>query len=492
MNSGKENASLPLYQQLSKSQRIKIMIAVAVGTFMGPLDSSVVNIALPSITSNFHVSLATSEWVVMAYLLVISSLLLTFGRLGDMYGPKKIYMTGFAVFTLGSFLCGTANSITLLVLYRVLQAVGAGMLMSIGPAIVTDVTPPTERGKYLGVTAVSVSIALSTGPVLGGFLTSHFGWPSIFLINVPIGLIAMLLAKLVLPNTGGHGSQPFDIIGAATFFVALGAILLPLSYAEKTGWGNPFIIGSLILGIILMIIFIFIEQKNKYPMMDLSLFRNRLFSMANLSALLNYIAMFSTVLLMPFYLQQLRQMPPSKAGLLLIPMPLTTMLVAPLSGAISDRVDTRYISSVGMGVTALGMWLLSNLKLESPIYLIIFSLFVVGLGSGMFQTPNNSAIMGAVPPNRRGVASGLLATMRNVGMVLGVAISGAVFTNHMAYLAKVLSGKGLTGQELKVSAFTGAMHLAFIVSAAIAVLAVITSLIRGPLTTGNMNGNSNK
>lgn len=482
MSSGdRAKAPVNLYEQLPKSKIIQIMIAVAVGTFMGPLDSSVVNIALPKITSGFNTTLATAQWVVMAYLLIISSLLLTFGRLGDMLGHKKIYISGFVIFTVGSLLCGMAPSISALIGFRVVQAVGAGMLMSMGPAIITDITPPKERGKYMGVIAVSVSIALSTGPVLGGFLTDKFGWPSIFFINVPVGIIATILAQRVIPKTGGHDAQPFDVKGAVMFFIALTGILLPLSYTERFGWSNPYLLAGLFVGVLLLVMFVFMEKRIKHPMIDLSLFNNRLFSMANLSALLNYIALFSTVLIMPFYLQQLRGMPPSKAGLLLIPMPLTTMLVAPISGSISDRVDSRYISSLGMLIVTIGMGVLSNLKVDSSHLTIIIALVIVGLGSGMFQTPNNSAVMGSVPPNRRGIASGLLACMRNVGMVLGVAISGAVFTNHLSYLTARFASQGLSGVELKVQAFTGAMHLAYVVSAVIAGLAVITSLIRGPI-----------
>ncbi|GAB4261356.1 MFS transporter [Thermincola ferriacetica] len=476
-----------LHEQLTPSRRFQVLIAVAVGTFMGPLDSSVVNIALPSIRSYFQVSFSSVEWVVMAYLLIISSLLLTFGRLGDLYGHKRIYIWGFVVFTIGSLLCGLAPSIGFLIAFRVLQAIGAGMLMSMGPAIVTDVAPPKERGKYMGVIAVSVSIALSTGPVLGGFLTAKFGWPSIFYINVPVGILSIILAQRVIPDSGGQGAQPFDIKGAALVFLALVAILLPLSYAEKVGWSNPYIVTSLAVGILLFVAFVFLEKRLAHPMVDLSLFKNRLFSMSNLSALLNYVAMFSVVLLMPFYLQQLRGMPPSKAGLMLIPMPLTTMLIAPISGALSDRVDTRYFSSLGMAITALGMWLLSNLDFESSNLTVVLALVTVGLGSGIFQTPNNSAIMGAVPPYRRGIASSLLAGMRNVGMVLGVAVSGAVFTSHLNYLTRKLAAAGIAGAPLKIQAFTGAMHLAFLVACGIAVLAVFTSLVRGPANVPNMH-----
>ncbi len=471
----------PLHERLTKAQRVQVMIAVAVGTFMGPLDSSVVNIALPSIRSSFHVTFSTVEWVVMSYLLIISSLLLSFGRLGDLYGHRKIYISGFVVFTAGSLLCGIAPSIGLLIFFRALQAVGAGALMSMGPAIIADITPPQERGKSMGVVAVSVSIALATGPVLGGVLTAKFGWPSIFLINVPVGILAILLSLRSIPNTKGHGAQPFDIKGAALVFVALAAILLPLNYAEKVGWHQPYIIGSLVIGIALLVLFVYMEKRIEHPMVDMSLFRNRLFSMSNLSALLNYVAMFSAVLLMPFYFQQLRGMPPSQAGLMMIPMPLTTMLIAPISGALSDRHDTRYISSAGMVIIAIGYWLLSHLNIGSSIPVIVLSSMVVGLGSAMFQTPNNSAVMGAVPPNRRGIASSLLATMRTLGMVLGAAVSGAVFAGYQNYLTHALALEGVTGAQLKTEAFTGAMHLAYLVAAGIAVIAAITSMVRGPV-----------
>ncbi len=482
MNSQSANKSAALHEHLSKKRRSQILAVIAIGTFMAPLDSSVVNIALPSITKSLNTTFGVVEWVVMSYLLIISSLLLTFGRMGDMYGHKRIYITGFGIFTVGSVLCGLAPNIAALIAFRVTQAVGAGMMMSMGPAIVTNITPPQERGRALGVTAVAVSVALATGPILGGFLTARFGWPSIFFINIPVGILAIFLSQRVIPETKGHETQPFDIRGAVLFFIALIGILLPLSYTEKLGWGNPYLMAGLFAGLALLILFVLVENRIKYPMVDMSLFKNKLFSMANLSALFNYIALFSTVIIMPFYLQQLRGLPPDQAGLLMIPMPLATMIVAPISGAISDRIDSRYLSSFGMAVVSLAMWMLSNLKVDSPQINIILALLLLGLGSGLFQTPNNSAIMGAVPPNRRGIASGLLASMRNVGMVLGVAISGAVFSSRLASLTKGLAVKGLTGTELKVQAFTGAMDLVFTVSAAIAAVAIFTSLIRGPVT----------
>lgn len=218
-------------------------------------------------------------------------------------------------------------------------------------------------------------------------------------------------------------------------------------------------------------------------MLDLSMFKNRLFSMANLSAMFNYMGMFSVVFIMPFYLQQFRGLTPSAAGLLMIPMPLTTMLVAPISGAISDRLDTRYISAIGLAILSFGLFLLSRLQADTSHLSIILTMMVIGFGSGIFQTPNNSAIMGCVPPNRRGIASSLLATMRNLGMVLGVAIAGAVFTNRLAGLTSSLKSAGLAAAQVKSQAFIGAVQLTFWVASGIVIIAILASLVRGPLKT---------
>lgn len=456
-----------------------IILAVAVGTFMSALDSSVVNIALPSISSHFNAPLFIIEWVVMSYLLVISSLLLTYGRLGDMYGHKTIYIAGFAIFTAGSLLCGIAPTIILLIVFRAVQALGAGMLMAMGPAIVTDVTPAHKRGKALGATAVAVSVALTTGPVLGGFLTSHFGWQSIFYINIPIGIIGTLWAYKIIPDPSRHEAQKFDVAGAAVVFLSLMCLLVPLSYTEKYGWSNLYIIMSLAAGVLLLLLFVYIEKKVNNPMMDLGLFSSRLFTMSNISALINYMAQFFVTLLMPFYLQQLRGLPPSEAGFMIIPMPVTTMIVAPISGALSDRFDSRYISSMGMGFISFGIFLLSRLGFDSPNSYIILALAITGLGSGLFQTPNNSAIMGSVPGNRRGIASSMLATMRNMGMVLGVAVSGALFSSRLGYLKRVLEASGMAGSELGVHSFIGALSFTFTAASVLAAVAVITSLMRG-------------
>lgn len=487
LNSQFIRLEVSMNSDLTLVQRRLILFSVAIGTFMGALDTSIINIALPTMSKYFNTPFSRLEWVVMAYLLIISSLLLTYGRLGDMYGHKQIYITGFIIFTIGSFLCGISPTIGALILFRVLQAVGAGMLMSMGPAIVTIITPPNKRGKALGVTAVAVSVALTTGPILGGLLTSKFGWQSIFFVNIPVGIIGTIFAYKTIPAGEKREKQTFDIKGSLLIFLTLVTILFPLNYAETLGWDNPIILGLLIAGVLMFAIFVYVESNTEYPAVDLTLFKNRLFTMSNISSLLNFLAQFSVILILPFYLQQLRGLTPSAAGLMLIPMPLTTMLVAPFSGSLSDRIDSRYISSAGMGIAALGILQLSFLNATTSNGAIALALITFGLGLGMFQTPNNSAIMGAVPNNRRGIASSLLATMRNIGMVLGIAISGAIFNGRINSLTHSLSNKGITGVTLKTEAFLGGLHTTFLVGVLFALIGMITSLIRGSLKSKVQN-----
>ncbi|MCL6591266.1 MAG: MFS transporter [Firmicutes bacterium] len=463
------------------SRKRQILSVVATGTFMSALDSSVVNIALPRMSAYFQAPLGAIEWTALSYLLVISSLLLVYGRLGDLYGHKKIYLLGFLVFTVGSLFCGLAPTVTALVIFRGIQALGAGMLMAIGPAIITDNVLPNERGKALSVSAVSVAVALSVGPVLGGVLTTAFGWQSIFYINLPVGICGFWWARRALPSSETVSSKhPFDFIGAGLLFTGLISILLPLSLVEKYGWNNGWLLAVILAGIGILVGFGWWEQHHADPIFDIRLFRNRLFAMSNITALLNFIAQFTIILLAPFYLQKLRGLSPAQAGLFMAAMPAITMLVSPVSGSLSDRMDTRYLSSGGMAIIAFGMWMLSNLTANSADLFIIAGLIITGFGIGLFQTPNNSAIMGSAPPSKRGVASGMLATMRNVGMVLGVALSGALFTSSQAWLAAQGKTEGLGGEQLAQFAFTGALHTTYAAGASIALIGVITSLNKGP------------
>lgn len=446
---------------------------------MSALDSSVVNVVLPVIQSSYGVSLSMTSWVVIAYLLVISSLLLTFGRLSDLYGHRRIYIIGFAVFTVGSLLCGLSANILTLILFRVLQALGAGMMFSAGPAIITDAVPENARGKGLSVTAMAVAVALCSGPVLGGMLAGLAGWQSIFFINVPIGLIGTFLAVRNIPKDDKKGSGRFDIFGSVIIFAALILILTPLDLLGKENMNPVLFYGMLIAGVLAGLGFVFYEKKVKEPILNINLFKSRVFAAGNFAAVFNFMAQNIMIFLVPFYLEDLRQFSPAKAGVLYMPMPLATLLIAPVSGFAADRYDSRYLCSGGMAVMSSGLVMLSYLKADSPVWYIVTAMALAGLGSGLFQTPNNSAVMGSVPAEYRGTASGVLATMRNTGMVLGVAISNALFSFQSSRAEFIYSAQGLKGAELHQATFLYALHFTFLAAAGVALISMLVSLQKG-------------
>jgi len=452
-----------------------MLLSVALGTFMSALDASGVNIAAPVIKAHFNVPLSTVEWVITAYLLVVSSVLLFFGRLSDLYGQKRVYVTGFGIFTVGSLLCGLSSSIGMLIGLRVVQALGAGMMFSTNSAIITANVPPEKRGRAFSVNAMAVAVALSAGPVLGGALTGALGWQSIFYINIPVGVVGVALAIRFIPADKKHPSVPIDIPGSVMIFLALLLILLPLNQlgAGMAPWLFCLLLG---LGAVMTAVFIFYLRRTPYPILSLSLFQSRIFSASLAAALLNYMAQYILVFLTPFYMQTVRLFTPAMSGLLYIPMPLATLAIAPLAGAFSDRHDTRLLSSAGMGVMAIGMFLLSRMDVDTPLWYIVVSMAVAGMGSGLFQTPNNTALMGSAPAEYRGVASGMLATARNIGMVLGVAFSGMLFS-----LFASGSGESATAAlaEANPAAFVAAMRLTFIVATFVAVGAMLASLTKG-------------
>ncbi len=458
--------SLKLHPTGSK-YRWYVLATVFVGTFMGPLDSSIVNIAIPSLGKDFSAGITTIEWVVTAYLLTTSVLLLSAGRLGDMMGHKRVYMAGFAIFTASSALCGLSAGIGQLVFFRVLQALGATCMLATGPAILTDTFPASQRGRALGMVAVSVALGLTVGPFLGGFIVGHLGWRWIFFVNVPVGLLALAMASLILKEGHAAADRRFDFAGSALALVCLLALLLALSMGGEWGWGSAEIVGLLAAAAIAGLLFIAVERWVEEPILDLSLFRNRLFSAANASALINYAALFVVMFLMPFYLGHALKASTQMTGIVLTAVPLATAIVAPISGALSDRIGSRSLSTTGLTVTALALFGLSRTSPERGLLPVAALLGAVGLGSGLFQSPNTSAIMGSVPRDRLGVASGLQATMRNVGMVLGVALAGAIVAT--------LAPKGDLDPR-----YVFAIHWAFATGAIIAAAGAALSLVRGP------------
>ncbi len=449
----------------------RAMLVVSIGIFMATLDASIVNIALPTLSSYFNTDIATIEWVILSYLLTITTLLLTLGRLSDMYGRKPMFLAGLLIFTLGSGLCSLSASAGQLIAFRVVQGLGAAMLIANSTAIITAVFPHTERGKALGLVGTVVSIGSMTGPVLGGFLIDWMGWQSIFYINIPVGLLGTVYAWKTLKPDQVHSGQKFDILGAILMFLSLISLVLVITRGQALGWDSPTIIGLSILFAVFLAGFVIVEKRADQPMVELSLFRNRPFSASNLSTFLSFIAMFAVILLMPFYMEEILGYSPKLVGMAFIAVPLVMALVAPVSGWISDRTNSFLLSSLGMAVACLALFLLGNLDQDATFIDIVIRMGMIGLGMGLFQSPNNSIVMGSVPKNRLGIAGGMLGMVRNLGMVTGIAISGAVFTSGL----QSNQAAGLVYE----AAFLGGFHDAFMVAAVICSVGVITSLMRG-------------
>lgn len=410
-----------------------VLLAVGTGSFMAALDGSVVNTILPVIKDAFHSNVAAVEWVVTVYLLVLSGLLLTFGRLGDLRGHKSVYVWGFGIFVLSSALCGAAPSTTLLIGLRGVQAIGAAMLASNAPAILTGSFPAERRGQAIGLNSMMTYLGLTVGPSLGGWLAQSLGWRSVFYINVPVGALALTFSLIFIPKGKlTEMDTKFDLPGATVFLTGLVTLMLALNQGAEWGWSSFPILGLAGLAAVLLTLFVLIEKRSSAPMLDLSLFRNPLFSASTVSAVLNYICVYSLTFLMPFYLIQGRTLNPAQAGLLLTAQPILMAISAPISGALSDRLGSRLPGMIGMAMLAGGLLLLARLGPQTSFWLAGIGLAVCGFGTGTFISPNTSALLGAAPRHRQGIASGVQAAGRNVGMVLGIGLAGAIFTSHLA------------------------------------------------------------
>lgn len=446
-----------------------ILITIGVGTFMSALDGSIVNTLLPVMASDLRASIAGIEWVSTVYLLVVSSLLLGFGRAGDIYGNKKLYVAGFVVFVAGSALCGLAPTARALIGLRCIQAIGAAMLFSNAPAILTKSFPPQQRGRALGALGTFTYLGLTVGPSLGGWLSGTFGWRSVFYVNIPVGVLAIALALRFIAHDRLEGtSEQFDFKGALLFMTGLVALLSALNEGHAMGWWDARISGMFAASAVFFAVFIYVELHARSPMLDLSLFSSLVFSSTTVSALLNYSSVFCVLFALPFLLIQGRGLTAQHAGLILTAQPVMMAITAPFSGALSDRIGSRIPATIGMAILTAGILLLAATIRMSGFVAIAESLGVIGFGVGLFVSPNNSALMGAAPRQRQGIASGVLATARNLGMVLGIGISGAVFTTMMARHA----------DASQLSAMLIAVRASLFVAASLAALGTLTSWVR--------------
>lgn len=453
-------------------ERYQVLAAVMLGGIMGPIDGSIVNVILPTLSEFFKTSVSTVQWVPMIYLLTVSSLLLLYGRLGDIYGYRRVYLWGLSSFIITSALCGLSPSIHWLIFFRAVQGLAAGMMMAVPFAIITAVFPSTERGKALGVNAISISAGLAIGPSLGGLITSLLGWRYAFLINIPIGLFGLYWAYRIIPDLKGEPGK-VDIVGAVTAFVFLFSFLLFVNLAQRSGC-NRFTDAILAFSIIVLALFLYLENRAPQPMLNLALFKNINFTFACLSALFNFMAQYVLVFLTPFYLQRVLHYGPGRVGLIMTAFPLAVMAVAPFSGSLSDRIGTTLLPVVGASTSALAVALMSMLPGTAHPPAVVWRLVLFGAGTGIFQSPNTSAAMGTVPRPYLGIASGVMATVRNVGMVLGIATAGAAL---YAFTSPRLLQSPVMGAAETLRFLSGLQHT-YLVGAALCFVAAIASLVR--------------
>jgi len=462
------------------SNRWMVLFIASIASFMAPFDGSVVNIALPAITRSLEATFTDVILISTVYLVVIASFQTSFGRLGDRSGMKRVFVLGVTVFTIGSFLAGLSGGVPELLAFRIVQGVGAAMMSAIASALIVTAFPAPERGRALGINLSAVYIGLTAGPFVGGILVQVFGWRSIFYVNVPIGIVTVVLAYLYLKEERTERPRSrFDFPGAISLITFLTTLLLALSGLGLSLWE----LGALVLTCLgSFVCFVFLERRpGIMPLVDLRLFtQNRTFAAGNATSLMNYTTSSGALLVMSLYLQEILGYSPFEAGLILLVQPVVMVIVAPISGALSDRVSARILSSLGMLTRVVAFLMLSQLGLSSSGAMIWFPLTLVGLGHALFSSPNTNSIMSSVPREEIGLASGTLGTVRSAAQSIGVAILGGVVASSMpAGAFETLSEGGSVAAGGLAQLFIMGMHEAFLIAALLSAIGVVTSLVRG-------------
>jgi EmrB/QacA subfamily drug resistance transporter len=386
-----------------------------------------------------------------------------------------------AGFTVTSLLCGLSATISALIAFRAVEGLRAAMMMATHSALITNAVSPGDRGKGLSVSAVAVAVAVSAcaGPSFGGFLATAFGWQSIFLVKVPIGLAIAVLAIHSIPNDMPVSGEKFDLAGSILIILSLMLILMPITVLGKASVNAVLIIGLLTAGLILFAVFLIHEHRCGCPILNLDLFRNRVFSASNFAATFFFMTEYMLLFLWPYYLQDQHRMTAATAGLVMLPLSIAMIIAAPVSGALSDKFGSRVICGIGMGIMAVAVVVFSTFQAETPVSLLLIAFAATEIGAGLFNTPNNSAVMGNVPGQSRGIASATLGTMKNLGMVLGEAVAASVFSSSIANTTAMLKAEGIHGVLLQQQIFASAMRETCIVTAFCAAAALVLSLVKG-------------
>jgi len=455
---------------MNNTEKRYALIAITFASFLTPFMGSSMNLAIPIIGLEFHANIVMLSWIPTVYLLTAAMLLLPFGRIADIYGRKKIFVTGTLLYTISSFLCGVASSINALLTFRVFQGIGGAMIFGTGVAILTSVFPLGKRGKVLGINTAAVYTGLSLGPFLGGFFTQHFGWRSIFFFSVPLGITIILFSSWGLKGEWAEAKgEKFDLPGAVIYSLSL----ITMMYGISSIKSSMNYIWMVLLGAIALILFILWERKIPYPVLNLKLFsKNITFAFSNVAALLNYSATSAIAFLLSLYLQLIKGFSPQIAGLILLWQPVMQAIFSPFAGTLSDKVEPRIVASLGMAIIASGLVVFSALEKTSMLWLIILNLMLVGFGFALFSSPNTNAVMSSVENKYYGVASSTLGTMRLTGQMLSMAIVMVIFAILMGEVSITPKYYPLLLKSIKV---------AFILFGVLCVLGIFASLARGEI-----------
>jgi EmrB/QacA subfamily drug resistance transporter len=459
-----------------------VLTNTTVGSFMSQLDANIVLISLPTIIRELPgTTTLDGLWVIMGYLLVTATLLLTFGRLADIFGRVKLYNLGFAIFTIGSGLCSVAPNGISLVLFRLIQGTGGALIFSNNAAILTDAFPPTERGRAIGINLVLGVSGSVIGLVAGGVLSDTLGWRSIFWINLPVGVFATAWAYAKLKELGTVQRERLDPVGNGLFAAGLSVFLLGLTLGAIAGY-TVIDIGMMVLGAVMIAGFVYAELKVRSPMMDLALFKIRAFTAGMVSNLLASISRGAVLLVLVFYFQGPLLLDAVTAGILLIPFSVAFVSVGPLSGYLSDKHGARAFSTGGLIISALAFAWFSTLPANVPYNIFVLPMILAGIGGGMFVAPNVSSIMNATPVTRRGVASGMSSTMVTSGFLLSLGVAFAIIAGSMplSTVQAIFAGLPIASNALNVDLFMDAMHKIFLMVAVVSLIAAIPSSMRGP------------
>jgi EmrB/QacA subfamily drug resistance transporter len=452
----------------------------SLGMLLAATNSGTLIIALPDLERSLHTSLLALVWVILAYLIAATVLVLMAGRLSDLFGRKRAYVGGFLVFALASLGAGFSSDATVLILWRILQGIGSSFLFANAAALVTDAFPKEQLGLAMGANTMVAAIGLVLGPVLGGALVL-ISWHWVFWFNVPLALAGAAWGGLILRELSNPDSvRGYDVLGTSTFVVGLTGLVLGVSRGGLSGWNDPIVIAGLAAAVVLLPAWVLIESGSRAPMLDLQIFNSRLFAAATAAAFINGLARFALMFLFVFYFQGAQSNSPLQAGIRLIPLALGMLVASPIAGVYADRHGSRALAAAGMFVSAAGLAAMTTLGVRTPYWQSGLWLLIVGIGSGMFNSPNTAAMMGAVPAHRRGIAAGARTLLQNTGAVLSIAFVLAIVTSAVpkATLFAVFSGltKGLS--EQKLAPFIANMHVALWVLAATSLVGTAVCLMR--------------